>query len=128
MTRTTPDRSQPSLEIIALVGHHAGAGATTSAVNLALGLAAFGRSVLLMDLDSQGQASRAFGYTGTTRGGTESTLREAVISRDMIVATKVTEIYLAPSGPWLADIEKELAPMDDCYTRLYQALATQPWP
>lgn len=124
MTRKMLEQSQPSPEIIAVFGQHAGAGATTTAVNLSLALAAAGRSVLLIDLDPQGAATQALGYEGHERGGTEHILTEASITREMIAATKITEVYLSPAGDGLERLAGELAGMEDGQTRLYQALAT----
>jgi chromosome partitioning protein len=45
------------MKIIALVNNKGGVGKTTSAVNLAAGIAAGGPHVLLADLDAQGSAS-----------------------------------------------------------------------
>ncbi|MBK1717827.1 AAA family ATPase [Thiocystis violacea] len=126
MTRKMPEQPRPSPEIIAVFGQRAGVGATTTAVNLSLALAAAGRSVLLMDLDPEGQAGLAMGYEGQERGGTERALIEATFTREMITATKITEIYLAPAGSGLEHLENELALMEDSHTRLYQALATLP--
>lgn len=122
MKQEPRNRPQPSPEIIAVVGQEVGCGATTTAVNLALGLAAAGRSVLLMDLAPDGGAGRALGYSGNDRGGTASALLEAAITREMIAATRITEIYLAPAGAGLIGIERELEGMDDSCTRLFQAL------
>jgi chromosome partitioning protein len=125
MTRTQrPESTGPTPEIVAVFGQRAGVGATMTAVNLALGLAAAGRSVLLLDLDPEGGASRSMGLAGRERGGTERVLRERAVTRDMIVATQVPQFYLAPASPELATLGADLGEDDDPLTRLYQALAT----
>ncbi|NEX21012.1 AAA family ATPase [Thiorhodococcus mannitoliphagus] len=124
MTPTTPDTQQPSPEIIAVVSQEAGVGKTTTAVNLALALAAAGRTVLLMDLDPAGRAGQALAPGALDRGGSERMLREAQISRDMIVGTSIPDIYVAQASAGLSDLGSELAPMGDCLTRLFQAIGT----
>ncbi|MFD2113696.1 AAA family ATPase [Thiorhodococcus fuscus] len=126
MTRKTQQQPRLSPEIIAVFGQREGVGATTTAINLSLGLAAAGHSVLLVDLDPKRSASRAMGYEGQDRGGSESAITEAKLTREMIGATKITEIYLAPAGEAMGALEDSLATMEDGHTRLLQALASLP--
>ena len=102
MTRTQRSESTgPTPEIVAVVGQRAGVGATTTAVNLARGLAAAGRSVLLLDLDPEGGASRAMGVAGRERGGTERVLRERAVTRDMIAPPRSrSSIWPRPAPSW----------------------------
>lgn len=122
MNHAPPERLRPSTEIIAVVSVKEGVGTTTAAVNLALALAAAGRSVLLIDLDPNGGASHSLGCASTARGGSERILLEASLERNMIVETRVKELCLATAGNGLGRVESELAMMGDSQTRLYQAL------
>lgn len=49
--------------IISVISEKGGVGKTTSAVNIAKCLAELGQKVLLIDLDQQGNASKAFGFS-----------------------------------------------------------------
>ena len=73
-------------EVIAILNQKGGCGKTTTAVNLAAALAVYGKQVLVIDMDPQGNATTGFGveknevtntiYTVLTG---ESTMNEAVI-------------------------------------------------
>ncbi|MFD2110736.1 AAA family ATPase [Thiorhodococcus fuscus] len=125
MTRTLAERQKNAPEIIAVASQKGGVGKSTTALNLSIALVAAGRNVLLMDLDPQGNS----GYTlmsGIQASGTERMLREAALTRDMITATEIPDLFLAPATPGLSGLENELAQFGDSRTRLHQALATLP--
>ncbi|MBY0455366.1 MAG: ParA family protein [Burkholderiaceae bacterium] len=87
--------------VIALANRKGGAGKTTTAVNLAAGLARKGFSTLLIDLDTQGHAG--FGL-GITAGKTDPTAHDIFTKGDGALApairhTSVAGLDLAPANP-----------------------------
>ena len=98
------------MKIIALVNNKGGVGKTTSAVNLAAGLVAAGRRVLLADLDAQGSASLSLGLTRAdlTPGSAEVMLEGHPI-REVIRPTSVKGLDILPGSMALASADLVLS-------------------
>lgn len=86
-----------------------GVGKTTTAINLAHGLARAGRAVLLVDLDTQGQAGDALGIMPEI-GLAELILGEASLSQAIVEARP--GLHLLAGGRALAGIKRLQARMD----------------
>jgi chromosome partitioning protein len=101
-----------------------GVGKTTTAINLGTALAAVGETVLVIDLDPQGNASTGLGVDRKARKIStydvllgESSLAEA------IVATAVPRLSIAPSTLDLLGVELQIAGDKDRAFRLKRAIA-----
>jgi chromosome partitioning protein len=94
---------------IAVAMSKGGVGKTTTAVNVAAGLAARGLPTLLIDTDTQGQASKALG-SAPAAGLAELMAGEATLGEAVVEARP--GLYLLAGGQALAGTKREIARRD----------------
>lgn len=85
--------------VLAVCNRKGGAGKTTTALNLAAELAALGRRVLLLDLDSQGHCAVGLGHVVAPGAPTAHRIFTDPTARlmDAVCATTVAGLMLAPA-------------------------------
>ncbi|MDR2268976.1 MAG: ParA family protein [Rickettsiales bacterium] len=110
-------------KIIAFANQKGGVGKTTTAINIGASLAAVKKSVLLLDLDPQGNAGTGLGFV---RSSTRQSVYPVIIGMEQaaenILTTSVKGMHIIPSTQQLSGAELELLDVEDRERRLKTAI------
>jgi chromosome partitioning protein len=121
----TPFPRPAERRLLAVANQKGGVGKTTTTVNLAAALARHGSSVLVVDMDPQGNASTALGLEPGRRtpGTYEVVLGEASLDDVAVRCDEDPNLFCAPAAIDLAGAEVELAAAGRREFRLASAVA-----
>ncbi len=101
-------------KIISVSNQKGGVGKTTTCLNLAAGISALGKKVLLVDLDPQGNSTSGLGIDKWRKFSIYSVMSNQVeiTDHDVIAETNIHNLYILPSSRGLEGAEAELALLD----------------
>jgi len=108
-----------SCRVISIVNQKGGVGKTTTTINLSTALAAINKSILVLDLDPQGNASTGFGIENEERTGNiyHALVGELDIT-DTIIETSIPNLKIITSTVDLSGAELELLEINNREFRL----------
>lgn len=109
-------------KVFSIANQKGGVGKTTTAINLAVGLARRKVSTLLIDLDPQANATSGLGFEKEPGGSLYDALHGEGGAMDKVQETREKNLWIIPSEVDLSAIEVELGQKEDYLVQLKQVL------
>ena len=110
-------------EVIAVMNQKGGCGKTTTVVNTATSLAVMGKSVLVVDMDPQANATTSFGIDKTK---VENTIYDAIMGdisiKKATIPTFIKNLFIIPSNISLSGAGMELSKRENYHIVLKETL------
>jgi len=98
----------PAVRVLAITNQKGGVGKTTTAINLGTALASIGERVLIIDIDSQGNASTGVGIDPTARQlTTYDVLSQSATLMQAALPTAVPNLSIVPANADLVGFDAE---------------------
>lgn len=118
-----PDKTDRQPHILALANQKGGVGKTTTAINLAAGLAELGRKILLVDIDPQGNSSTGLGIRPDARKKTSYDLIvDGVDLQDVVIETGIPDVMIIPANADLSSADLDIVANEKRSYLLHDAL------
>lgn len=109
-------------KVIAIANQKGGVGKTTTAVNLSACIAQKNKSVLLIDIDPQGNATSGLNIEADKEKSVYNVLVDSIDIKDTLKKTMIKKLDVCPANINLAGAEIELVSMVSRETRLKKAI------
>lgn len=109
--------------VVAVFNQKGGISKTTTSTNLAVCLAAAGKSVVVIDLDSQGDSTKSLGIDPAVKTGIYDLFVGKTSLDQVLIETQFNNVRILPSTYSLAGIELKLSELKDSQRTLVNILS-----